>query len=92
MSTQPLFKPKRYSFRVQGRVSSIILEGCFWQTLNKQAEREGTTTAELLRTLLKEFDKTDLTNFQSYIRCHCLMYESAARYACEIFKEIDDEP
>ncbi|QFU07300.1 hypothetical protein PARPLA_01177 [Rhodobacteraceae bacterium THAF1] len=73
--------PERYalttrSLRLDGYSTSIRLENCFWDVLERLAEDEGRPLSQVLSDLYAEAvsDRDGPTNFTSILRASCLIY------------------
>ncbi|HAZ80703.1 MAG TPA: intracellular proteinase I [Porticoccaceae bacterium] len=77
---QHLWKSRTKSLRIDGVVTSIRLEGFFWDTLSEIAFRDDLTVTQLITRLYFESMDADhdLGNFTSFLRVCCSRYLSLA--------------
>ncbi len=69
------------SVRLAGHVTSIRLEGAFWDVLAEIAADQGITLGRFLTVLHDEVleEHGEVTNFTSLLRCACLTYAGTIR-------------
>lgn len=73
-----LYQRQKKSMRLNGLVTSLILEEYFWHILKQIGERDGLTLGRLCSKLYDEFIQihymVDNLGFSSFLRVCCLRY------------------
>lgn len=71
-----MFEKKSRSMRIDGHVTSVCLEGIFWELLGHIAEEQNLKLSKFVSELYNEalIQKGQVTNLSSVLRVACMNY------------------